>query len=212
MVKAIVVLISGKGSNLKSLCVNDLAKDISCVISNNPQAEGLEIAASAGIKTIVLDHHDYFNREAYDLALSAIIAPFNPSWIILAGFMRILGANFINKFPQQIINIHPSLLPAFKGINAPQQAFNAGVKFSGATIHLVNEDLDHGHIIAQGIIAVNNFNCYNELIKATLKIEHYLYPLVIKKLLNHQYKLIGNKLKLKVVENLYHHETILIAF
>ncbi len=178
-----VVLISNRGSNLEAMCNAGLIGCISCVISNNPNAMGLEFAKTSGVTTKIIDNKNYISREVFDEELSKTIDLFSPQLIVLAGFMRILSSGFVNKYKNKIINIHPSLLPSFVGANAQKQAFNTRVKVTGATAHYVTDRLDHGPIIAQGIIPVTQHLSPESLASEILRLEHTMYPFVIKKIL-----------------------------
>ncbi|MFO0320783.1 MAG: phosphoribosylglycinamide formyltransferase, partial [Neisseriaceae bacterium] len=160
-----------------------------CVISNNPEAKGLQIAKQYSITSIVINNRSFANREEFEKALIKVIDEHNPKLIVLAGFMRILSPFFVNKYPQKIINIHPSLLPSFIGVNAQQQAFNTKVKVSGATVHFVTNELDYGPIIAQGAVPILENDDCNNVANKILTLEHKLYPFVIKKIINDQVKL-----------------------
>lgn len=181
-----VVLISNRGSNLKSICEAGLTPYISCVISNNPDASGLEFAKKNGITTKVIDHKLFSSREKFDEALAETIDLYAPQLIVLAGFMRVLTYQFVDKYKNRIINIHPSLLPAFIGTNAQTQAFNAKIKLTGATIHFVTAQLDHGPIIAQGVVPVLPNDTTKTLADRVLTIEHAMYPFIIHKILSKQ--------------------------
>jgi len=176
-----VVLISGSGSNLQSLIDNskNIDLEISCVISNNPDAYGLEIAKKANIETKILDHSEFSSRESYDDSLKEIIEKFNPEVIILAGFMRILTANFVNHFLGKVLNIHPSLLPKYPGLHTHQRVIDAGDKVHGVTVHFVTPELDGGPIIAQKEIEVYSDDDADSLAKRLLIEEHIIYPKVI---------------------------------
>ena len=188
-----ITLISGRGSNLAAMCKAGLAPYISCVISNNPNAKGIEIAKKNNIPVCIVNHRDFISRENFEQAISLVIDNFPSQLIVLAGFMRIFSPWFIEKYPQKIINIHPSILPAFTGANAQQQAFDAKVKTTGATVHFITEKLDHGPIIASGAMAINHDNDdVDTLCNKILKLEHILYPFVIKKILNDQVKVLAN--------------------
>ena len=187
-----VVLISGKGSNLEAICKAGLYNKISCVISNVANALGLDIAKKYAIPIHIINHKDYTAREAFDEQLIKVINGYNPDLIVLAGFMRILSPLFIKQYPQKIINIHPSILPSFIGINAALQAFNAKVKLSGATVHFVTDELDHGPIIAQGIVPINAQDVCQDVENKILNIEHLIYPFVINKILTNQVKIDHN--------------------
>jgi len=176
-----VVLISGSGSNLQSLINNskNINLKISCVISNNPNAYGLERAKKANIETKILDHNEFSSRESYDNSLKEIIDQINPEVIILAGFMRILTVNFVNHFLGKVLNIHPSLLPKYPGLHTHQRALDAGDKVHGVSVHFVTPELDGGPIIAQKQIEVYSRDDANSLAKRLLKEEHIIYPKVV---------------------------------
>ena len=176
-----VVLISGSGSNLQSLIdeSKNINLEISCVISNNPDAYGLERAKKANIETKILDHNEFSSRESYDESLKEIIEKFNPEVIILAGFMRILTANFVNHFLGKVLNIHPSLLPKYPGLHTHQRAIDAGDKAHGVSVHFVTSELDGGPIIAQKKIEVYLDDDADSLSKRLLKEEHIIYPRVV---------------------------------
>lgn len=174
--KSIVILISGRGSNMEAILKAALPLEVRAVISNRPLAAGLATAAAAGIPTRSVDHHLFPDREAFDAALAAAIDAFAPDYIVLAGFMRILTAGFIERYPQRIINIHPSLLPAFPGLHTHRQALQAGVKIHGATVHFVTPQLDHGPIIAQAAVPVLPGDSEAQLATRVLAQEHRIYP------------------------------------
>lgn len=179
----VIVLISGRGSNLKAIYNTNLKNIIKCVISNRDDAPGLQFAKDNNLNTEVIVSSKFNSREEFEKQLALIIDKYNPKLIVLAGFMRILSATFIHKYAGKIINIHPSLLPAFPGAHAAQLAINAKVKVSGATVHFVTEEVDAGSIIAQGIVQVNSTDSVNELADRILEVEHIIYPFVIKKIL-----------------------------
>lgn len=189
----IVVLISGRGSNLAAICKNSLAPQIKCVISNKADALGINIAKEYNIPTEVINHKPYKDRTEFDQALAKTIDKYNPKLIVLAGFMRILSPYFVNHYLNRLVNIHPSLLPAFVGINAQEQAISEKVKVSGVTVHYVTEQLDHGPIIAQGVVKVLSNDTSDSLSQRILEIEHIIYPFAISKILNNQTKIIDQK-------------------
>lgn len=156
---------------------------IAAVISNKPDAAGLEIARAAGIPTAVVNHRDYAGREPFDAALAAAIDPYQPDLVVLAGFMRILTDTFVNHFAGRLINIHPSLLPSFIGLDTHQRAIDAGVKFHGATVHFVTPELDHGPIIAQAVVPVHPNDDAETLAARVLEQEHQIYPRAVLDLL-----------------------------
>ncbi len=180
----VVVLISGRGSNLQAIldaaCVRELPIEIRAVISNNPAAAGLELARRAGIPTEVLDHHAYPAREPYDQALRALIDRYEPGLVVLAGFMRILGKAFIAHYAGRLINIHPSLLPAFRGLDTHTRALQAGVARHGATVHFVTEEVDGGPIVIQASVPVQADDTAHSLAERVLREEHRIYPLAIR--------------------------------
>ena len=179
-VKRIVILISGRGSNLGAIIEAKLPLQVCAVISNRPQAAGLDIARRHGIDTVALDHRAYATREDFDDALAATIDRFQPDYVVLAGFMRLLTAGFIARYPQRILNIHPSLLPSFPGLHTHAQALAAGVKIHGCTVHLVTAQLDHGPILAQAAVAVLPDDDETTLARRVLDAEHRLYPEVLR--------------------------------
>jgi len=177
----IVVLISGSGTNLQALIDNSIASNykISAVISNNPDAHGLQRAERDGIPVQVINHRDFDSREEFDLALSKAIDEIAPDLIVLAGFMRILGKEFVKHFSGRILNIHPSLLPKYPGINTHQRALDAGDKEHGVSVHFVTEALDGGPVIAQDKVAVLKDDTVQDLEKRVLEKEHLIYPKVV---------------------------------
>jgi len=156
---------------------------IACVISNKPDVAGLRLAHELGIATHVVDHKAFASREAFDTALAQCIAEFDmpeqPALVVLAGFMRILTPGFVARHSGRLLNIHPSLLPAFPGLHTHQRAIDAGCKLAGATVHLVTEELDHGHILAQAAVPVLPDDSAASLAARVLTQEHLIYPLAI---------------------------------
>ncbi len=194
------VLISGRGSNLQAIIdaigSRRLNAHISVVISNRPDAAGLRRAQQAGIETVVLDHADkgaYATREDYDRALVKVLQERNVRLVCLAGFMRLLTHVFLDAFPNAIVNIHPSLLPAFPGTNAQYQAWEHGVKWTGATVHLVTAELDGGPIVLQEAVPVKDSDDLDTLAARILEREHHLYPLAIQLLLNGGWRIEGRR-------------------
>jgi len=177
----VVVLISGNGNNLQALmdASSDSGYTISHVISNNPDAFGLERAERCGISSTVLDHRDFGTRSEFDSALKQAIDEQSPDLVALAGFMRILGPEIVKNFSGRILNIHPSLLPKYPGINTHQRALDAGDHEHGATVHFVTEELDGGPLIAQGRIPVSANETAQELAARVLIREQQLYPTVV---------------------------------
>ena len=177
----IIVLISGTGTNLQAL-INEAPRSgftIDLIISSKAGAFGLERAKKHQIPFRILEHQFFDSREDFDEALSIIIDEKNPDLIVLAGFMRILGKKFVQHFHGRMLNIHPSLLPKYPGINTHQRAIDAGDDFHGVTVHFVTEDMDGGPIIAQESIKISPYETGETLAKKTLKIEHTLYPKIV---------------------------------
>ena len=157
-----------------------LPLEIRAVIANRPDAQGLGVAAARGIATAVVDHKAFASREAFDTTLAESIDRHRPDYIVLAGFMRVLGEGFITRYPKRIINIHPSLLPAFSGLHTHRQALAAGVKLHGATVHFVTPRLDHGPIIIQAAVPVLKGDSEDTLAARVLFQEHRIYPMALK--------------------------------
>jgi len=178
--KSIVILISGRGSNMQAILEANLPVRVAAVISNKPDAAGLEIACQHGVPTQVVNHRDYDDREAFDKALAAGIDTFSPDLVVLAGFMRILTTSFVHDYNGRLINIHPSLLPAFSGINTHARALAEGVKIHGCTAHFVTPSLDKGPIIAQAAVPVLPGDTEDTLAERVLEQEHIIYPQAIR--------------------------------
>jgi len=179
----LVILISGRGSNMRSIIeANDLDVEIAAVISNRPDAAGLSYAQDKGIDTAIIDHKQFDSREAFDRTMAAAIDRYQPDFVILAGFMRILTAEFVNHYANRLINIHPSLLPKFKGLHTHQRAIEAGETEHGASVHFVTAELDDGPVILQARVPVLENDTEASLAARVLEQEHLLYPAAIKKL------------------------------
>ena len=178
--KRIGVLISGRGSNMSSLieaCKSpDYPAEISVVISNRPKAAGLVIAQSEDIKTVAINHRDYDSRAAFETDLHQALVDAQVELICNAGFLRLLTAEFVDKWHDRQLNIHPSLLPSFKGLHTHQRVLDAGIKVTGCTVHLVRTDMDAGPIIAQAAVAVHDNDNADKLAARVLAAEHELYP------------------------------------
>ena len=176
----LIVLISGSGSNLQALIdktrSDDLEAEIVAVISNNADAFGLQRATQAGIPTAVLDHRLFESREEFDTSLAELIDSYRPDWVFLAGFMRILTPEFVHHYLGRLINIHPSLLPKFPGLDTHQRAIEAGERLHGATVHFVIPELDAGPAIIQGKLAIVPGETASELASRVLSVEHEVYP------------------------------------
>ena len=197
--KKIVVMVSGSGSNLQAIIDSCNRKhidaEITCVISNNPRAYGLERAASANINSIVINHKDYKSRDCYDSELMKALDNLNPDLIVLAGFMRILTEKLTSKFFGKIINIHPSLLPKYPGLNTHQEVINNKDSIHGVSIHYVSSELDCGPLIAQGEIKTKTNENINDLIERVHKIEHIIYPEIIKYICDDRISVESNQVK-----------------
>lgn len=180
----VVVLISGRGSNLKAIIEAARADmppiELCAVISNRAQAPGLRYARDAGIAADVINHQDYPDRESFDRALSARIDVHRPDLVVLAGFMRVLSRWFIERYAGRLMNIHPSLLPAFPGLNTHERALAAGAKEHGATVHFVTAEVDSGPVIVQAAVPVLPTDTASSLADRVLEQEHRIYPLAIK--------------------------------
>jgi phosphoribosylglycinamide formyltransferase 1 len=185
--RKIAVLISGRGSNLQALidAVSEgrLAARIGVVISNRAAAEGLERARAAGIDTVVIDHRAFASRDDFDRAIARELQARGVSIVCLAGFIRLVGQPLLDAFPNAILNVHPSLLPAFPGVDAQRQALDHGVKVSGATVHLVTADLDGGPIVVQASVPVREDDTAETLSARILIEEHRIYPEAVRILL-----------------------------
>ena len=173
-----VVLISGRGSNLQALL--DAGIPVSAVISNDAAAPGLAIARARGIATRVVEHRAHATREAFDAALAAEIERFAPRLVALAGFMRVLTPAFVARYRERLLNIHPSLLPAFPGLHTHERALAAGVKVHGCTVHFVSAELDHGPIVVQAAVPVRAGDDAATLAARVLKQEHVVYPRAVR--------------------------------
>ncbi len=196
MKKRIVILISGRGSNMQAVLEAKLDAAIAAVISNNPSAKGLQIAHDAGVDTKVVNHRDYPDRTSFDRTLADAIAAYRPDLIVLAGFMRILTEEFIERFNSRIMNIHPSLLPAFPGLDTHRRAIDEGVKLHGCTVHFVTHALDHGPIVIQAAVPVLPDDDEERLAARVLEQEHAVYPQAIRWFLDDQLAIEGNRVKL----------------
>lgn len=182
--KRIVILISGRGSNMEAIVQACAAEGwparVAAVLSNRPDAAGLAYAAARGIATAVVDHKAFSDRDAFDAALAQAIDAHAPDVVVLAGFMRILTPAFVRRFAGRLVNVHPSLLPAFTGLHTHRRAIEAGCKVAGATVHFVTAELDHGPIIAQAIVPVLQGDTEATLSARVLSREHQMYPQAVR--------------------------------
>jgi phosphoribosylglycinamide formyltransferase 1 len=191
------VLISGRGSNLGALIEavreDRLGADIAVVVSNRAHAAGLERASAAGIETLVIDHRGFASRDDFDRRLAAELQSRGVMLVCLAGFMRLIGAPLLEAFPHAILNVHPSLLPAFPGVDAQRQALEHGVKISGATVHLVTGELDGGPIVVQAAVPVLDDDTVDSLAARILCEEHRIYPEAVRIVLGARWHLDGRR-------------------
>jgi len=195
--RSLGVLISGRGSNLQSIIdatrAGQLDATIAIVISNRADAEGLRRARDAGIDTVCLTPRDFSDRLAYDRALAELLLERRVALVCLAGFMRLVGTPLLDAFPDRILNIHPSLLPAFPGLDAQRQALEHGVRVTGATVHLVNATLDGGPIVLQAAVPVLENDTVETLAARVLLEEHRLYPAAIQRVLDGGWAILGRR-------------------
>jgi phosphoribosylglycinamide formyltransferase-1 len=195
--RSLGVLISGRGSNLQALIAaideSRLDARIAVVISNRPQARGLDHARAAGIETVVVDHRQFAARHEFDRAITAELVTRNVALVCLAGFMRLVGADLLEAFPHAVLNVHPSLLPAFPGVDAQRQALEHGVKISGATVHLVTPELDAGPIVVQAAVPVQADDTVDSLSARILIEEHRIYPEAVELVLGGRWQVDGRR-------------------
>jgi phosphoribosylglycinamide formyltransferase-1 len=190
-VKNIVILVSGGGSNMAAIVreaqrgnwSGTLGARVAAVISNRPDAGGLALARDLGLATAVVDHKDFSERAAFDAALADAVDGHQPALVALAGFMRILTPGFVDRYAGRLLNIHPSLLPAFPGLHTHQRAIDAGCRVAGATVHLVTSELDHGPILEQAVVPVLPDDTALALAARVLSQEHLIYPRAIARML-----------------------------
>lgn len=178
--KSGVILLSGRGSNMRSIVEAATGLEVRSVLSNRPDAAGLAWAAARGLSTRVVDHTSYPTREAFDAALGDAIEALAPDVVLLAGFMRIFTEGFVQRFTGRLVNIHPSLLPAFPGLHTHRRALAEGVKLHGATVHFVTPALDHGPIVIQGAVPVLAGDTEESLAARVLAVEHRIYPQAVR--------------------------------
>ncbi len=197
--KNIVILISGRGSNMEALIAardaGRLSAKIAAVISNRADAKGLQTAEAAGIPTAVLDHKAFAGREAFDAALVECIDGFSPDLVVLAGFMRILTADFVRHYEGRLLNIHPSLLPSFTGLHTHQRALDEGVRIHGCTVHFVTAELDHGPVVIQAAVPVLDGDDEAALSARVLAQEHQVYPQAVQWFCEGRLSLVDGKVK-----------------
>jgi phosphoribosylglycinamide formyltransferase-1 len=194
--KRYVVLISGRGSNMEAMLAADLPGQCAAVISNRPGASGLAYAAERGVATAVVDHLGYPDRAAFDAALAAEIDRHAPDLVVLAGFMRVLGDDFVRRYEGRMINIHPSLLPSFPGLKTHEAALAAGVRLHGATVHFVTPALDCGPIVIQAAVPVLAGDTAESLAARVLEQEHVIYPQAVRWFLDGRLRFSGGRILL----------------
>ena len=203
--KSIVILISGRGSNMESLlhgaASGSLPVRVAAVISNRPLAKGLETAAAMGIPTQVIDHTQFDSRESFDAAVAGVIDSVSPDLIVLAGFMRILSDGFVRRFAGRMINIHPSLLPSFPGLHTHRRALAEGVRVHGCTVHFVTLALDHGPIIVQAVVPVLDGDDEASLAQRVLIQEHQIYPMAVRWFAEGRLRLRDERVELNAVQD-----------
>jgi len=208
----VAVLVSGQGSNLQALidacAAPDFPARIVAVISNNPGCYGLERAKQAGIQASVVDHRAFEDRESFENALDEELKKYKAKFICLAGFMRLLDARFVNRWKDRILNIHPSLLPSFKGLHTQERALEAGVRFTGCTVHIVRPEMDDGPIILQAAVAMNAEDSAETLSAKVLELEHIIYPEALKLMAMGRVSISGNK---AIIEKATYPEDALIS-
>ncbi len=197
--KRIVILISGRGSNMEAILRTAAAEQwpasIAAVISNKADASGLKTAEAAGIPALAVAHRNYPDRESFDAALAETIDHFEPDLVVLAGFMRILTPGFVQHYRGRMMNIHPSLLPSFPGLATHRQALEAGVRFHGATVHFVTPRLDHGPIVEQAVVPVYEDDTEEALAERVLIQEHVIYPRAVRDFIEGRLRLDGERVR-----------------
>jgi phosphoribosylglycinamide formyltransferase-1 len=198
------ILISGRGSNMMSIVAacraGDVPAEVALVVSNKASAPGIEWAAGQGLATAVLSHKDYESREAHDRAVVEQLSQAEVEWVCLAGYMRLLSGEFVAAYRNRILNIHPALLPSFPGLYGQRDAVEWGVKISGCTVHLVDEELDHGPIVVQRAVPVADDDDEDALAARILEQEHQAYPEALHLLLTRRWQLDGRRLRFEVDE------------
>ena len=203
--KSIVILISGRGSNMASLidaaAAGTLPVRVAAVLANRPAAPGLAFAAERGIPTRVVDHTQYPGRDAFDAALAEAIDAWAPDLVVLAGFMRILSDGFVARYAGRLINIHPSLLPAFPGLHTHQRALDEGVRIHGCTVHFVTPALDHGPIVVQAAVPVLDGDDATSLAVRVLAQEHRIYPLAVRWFAEGRLRLVDGRVALDAAQD-----------
>ena len=178
--RTLVILISGRGSNMEAMLQATLPARIAAVISNRADVAGLAIAARHGVPTRVVEHRQFASRDAFDAKLAEVIDEYAPDYVLLAGFMRILGEAFVRRYPERLVNIHPSLLPAFPGVQTHARVLAEGARVHGCTVHLVTPRLDHGPILIQAAVPVRADDTEDSLAARVLEQEHRIFPQAVR--------------------------------
>jgi phosphoribosylglycinamide formyltransferase-1 len=194
--RRVVILISGRGSNMQALLEARLPAEIAAVISNMPDAQGLEIARAHGVHTEVVENRRFADRRSFDKALAQAVARYEPDLVVLAGFMRVLTQEFLGRFPGRMLNIHPSLLPAFPGTHTHRRALQEGVKIHGCTVHFVTPALDGGPIVVQAAVPVLPDDTEESLAARVLEQEHRVLPQAVRWFLEERLQMEGNRVLL----------------
>ena len=193
----LAILISGTGSNMKSIVAaceaGTVPAEVAIVISNRADAPGIAWAADHGLETAIMSHKDYSDRESHDRAIVERLHQLGVEWVCLAGYMRLLSAVFVDAFPNRILNIHPALLPSFPGLHGQQQAWEWGVKISGCTVHFVDLELDHGPIVVQRAVEVDEDDDGDRLAQRIIVEEHRAYPEALRRLLTENWRIEGRR-------------------
>ncbi|WP_417070340.1 phosphoribosylglycinamide formyltransferase [Niveibacterium terrae] len=196
--KNLLILISGRGSNMEAILNASIpGARICAVVANRPDAQGLAIARAAGVETRVLDHRGFADRAAFDAELLALIDSYSPDLVVLAGFMRVLGDDFVRHFEGRMINVHPSLLPSFTGLHTHRRALEAGVRLHGATVHFVTPALDGGPVVIQGVVEVSDADDEETLAAKVLEIEHRIYPQALRWFVEDRLSCAGGRVRLR---------------
>lgn len=199
MTARVGVLLSGRGSNFlalhRAMVAGEVPAEIALVVSNRGEAPGLAVARELGVPAACLPHRGEPSREAHDAKVAAALRDAGVEWVCLAGYMRLLSTTLIRAYPERILNIHPSLLPAFPGLDAQRQALDYGAKISGCTVHLVDEELDHGPVVAQRTVIVEEGDSVDTLSARILEQEHLLYPEALRRLLVAPWRLEGRRVR-----------------
>jgi phosphoribosylglycinamide formyltransferase-1 len=197
--KRIVILISGRGSNMQAVAERCAAEGwparVVAVVASRPDAAGLAAAEALGIATAVVDARALADRTAFDAALEATVARFEPDLVVLAGFMRVLGDAFVTRFAGRMLNVHPSLLPAFPGLRTHQRAIDAGCTVTGATVHFVTTELDHGPIVLQGVVPLRPGDDAQALADRVLTVEHVLLPQAVRWFVEGRLRIEGQRVR-----------------